>query len=377
MLLSALLALLSAPAQAACDARAIQASMKDAPPNTVASAFVELVTCDAAAAKKLAPAVVPTFIAGDQGNAGALAALQVGAPDATAAWLSKLQSDERAPAIAALGAKCNDVAPVQDFFVASATRMGEAFWKERWYRGLAMCKGQAAQELLWAELSKGPGADETRFLALLETYARSAGGAAVPRLEELLGRDLTEPQQMAIVGAFPDAAQVGSAAGTDEKARVESIAAIQRVAPRLKKRAVEQARTTLTALGEEAAANALVKLRYKDQLQADGSLLWGAIVVEDATCKNGKAAQRQHVAEVRQKANLWPDAVPAAITGRTSAWPKDLAEKCKGTGAHKQYTPEEPFADKAAFEAWVKTTLRAAAVEGVKPERVDQPGIEL
>ena len=54
-------------------------------------------------------------------------------------------------------------------------------------------------------------------------------------------------------------------------------------------------------------SNQLVALRYKDVQQSDGSLLYGAVVFENATCKNEKVAQRYHVAEALDPGQTWPD----------------------------------------------------------------------
>ena len=71
-------------------------------------------------------------------------------------------------------------------------------------------------------------------------------------------------------------------------------------------KAVEQARITLTALGDERASDTLVVVRYKSLVQPDGGLLYGTVVVEVAACKNGKYQQVLHLAEVQETAPACP-----------------------------------------------------------------------
>ncbi len=79
------------------------------------------------------------------------------------------------------------------------------------------------------------------------------------------------------------------------------------LAPAWPDKAVEQARITLRTLGDERASDTLVLVRYKSVLQKEGGLLYGAVVVEDATCKNGKHEQVVHTAEVEDPGQTWPD----------------------------------------------------------------------
>ena len=59
-------------------------------------------------------------------------------------------------------------------------------------------------------------------------------------------------------------------------------------------------------------------------------------------------------------------------------WSLNLAERCKGTGEVIYHVPEEPFADKDAFRAWVKEVVRKnTSAEIKKPIRVDAEPIQL
>ena len=59
-------------------------------------------------------------------------------------------------------------------------------------------------------------------------------------------------------------------------------------------------------------------------------------------------------------------------------WSLNLAERCKGTGEVNYHVPEEPFADKDAFRAWVKEVVRKnTSAEIKKPIRVDAEPIQL
>lgn len=362
-----------------CDVKALTKELEDASPSTASDLFVKLAACDPPTARKLAPSVFPRVLSGDAGNAATLAAIKVGASDAAVAWIDELQSDERASAIGALGDECNKAPEVQQFFVDRSKAMGDDFWAQRWYRALATCHVQSVQEILWTELDRGLGTDRSKFFGILETFARSTGVNAIPRLKALAGRIEDPEAQVYIVSAFADAAQVGSIDGPNAEAVRAAIEAINEVAPKLQTKAVEQARLTLVALGDEQGADALVKVRYQDLLQKDGQLLWGTVVVENATCKNGKVSQRISIGQVRDPGQTWPDQLRDKVEASVKvAWELDLALRCKGTGDTKVLVPSTPFPNTAAFKTWAEERIREVKVDEVKKAvRLDRDEVQL
>lgn len=360
MISAVLTLLLSAPSFAAtCDARALTTALNEASPQGAPAAFVALAECDAAAAKKAAATAIPRFISGDAANQGVLAALRVGASAEVVAWTRGLQPDDRGSTIAALGAACAKNPPAQTFFLDAAKTMGDAFWNERWYRGLSTCQAPAIQQLLSDQLAKGPSGDASRFHGLLEVYARNLGAAAVPKLKELAVATKDGEIQNYIVEAFSDAAGVGSEAGMNAEAADAAVKAIVAVAPQLQPKSIDKARVALQSLGAERASDELAAVRFAAVKQKEGNFLWGAVVLESAACKNGKTQQVVHVGKVTDPGQTWPDQLQAKVEASSkTSWGFELAEKCKGEGTLSFTVPGEPFADDAGFKAWVDGQIK-------------------
>jgi hypothetical protein len=305
----------------------------------------------------MAPKVVPHFLAETADHKAAIAAIEVGAPDVVRTWVTGLQSDEKARTISALGAACNDSKAVQTFFAGGPPALGDAFWSDRWYRGLEDCRVPAIQSILKAQLERGVGADRSRFVGVLEVYARNLGAGALPMLEQL-AKTQTDPEVLSyVVAAFADAAQVGTEAA-DPKVAQQAVTIITDLAPVWPDKAVEQARITLTALGDERASDTLVLVRYKSFVQDHGGLLYGTVVVEDATCKNGKHEQVLHFAEVTDPGQTWPDQLREKVDGAVRhAWNPSLASRCKGSGTVDVKVPDAPFDDEKEYDTWVKQQI--------------------
>lgn len=366
LLLSLSLAL---PAQAGdCDGPALAAEATGGPPAAAARAFVQLSACDPLVARKAAKVVLPRILPGDEGYQAVVSAIRTGAPADAAAWVAGLQSDDRARAIKSLGDACAESEPVQAFFAERARSLGDEFWSQRWYRGLAACKSEPLLELMWAELKDGPKTDRPRFSAVLETWARARGALAIPALSELLkGVGDDAEAQAAVVSALGAAAGVGGDEGIKAVAAARAGEAIQSAAPGLSVKAVEQARITLLALGDEAGSDGLAAVRYKDRFNDNEKLLWGVVVDERATCRGDKPAQRLSWAPVREPGRTWPDQFKDRLQPALEAqWGFDLAASCKGTGTVEVLVPAEPFTDKASFEAWAAQTVQERLQPDVK-----------
>jgi hypothetical protein len=357
LLFSTLIGFAGAAETAACDAKALTKQLSEAAPTAAAELYSQLAACDPKAAKAMAPKVVPHFLAETADQKAAIAAIEVGAPDVVRTWVTGLQSDEKARTIAAIGAACNDSKAVQTFFVNGPPVLGDAFWSDRWYRGLEECRVPAIQSILQAQLERGVGADRSRFVGVLEVYARNLGAGALPMLEHL-AKTQQDPEVLSyVVAAFADAARVGTDAA-DPKVAQEAATIIGDLAPSWPDKAVEQARITLIALGDERASDALVVVRYKSLVQSNGGLLYGTVVVEDAMCKKGKHEQVVHFAEVEDPGQTWPDQLREKVDpAARHAWNPSLAERCKGTGTVDVKVPDAPFSDEKAYDAWVKQQL--------------------
>lgn len=352
-----------APAHAAdCDVAALTTEAKEGPPLAAARAFVQLGSCDAGAASSVAGVVLPRLLSGDEASQAAVKAIQVGAASATVSWLDQLQPDERARTLKALGEACPDSEAVQGFFVERASVLGEDFWGQRWYRAIGGCKAPALEGLLWGRIENGPRGDRTQFSAVLEAWARASGQGGLERLGALLEKVGDDAEaQVYVVSAFADAAGVGSVEGVNTAAAAEAVSMLQKVAPTLDSKGVEQARITVMSLGDEAASDELAATRYRDTVQGDGRFLWGVAAVESATCKNGKASVRVSTAPLMDRGVTWADQIKDRSEPVVRhAWALDLAEKCKGEGTVDLRVSDGPFADEAAYKAWADKQVESA-----------------
>ncbi len=348
-------------------------------PHEAAPMYAQLSQCDVAAAKRVAPTVIPNLIGESDGFDAAVAAIKVGAGGTVMNWMDTLQRDEQSRGVRAFGKTCQDSAEVQAFLVSAANEMGDDFWTERWYRALTQCRSESTTKLLVDRVEQGAGDDRSSFFGVVEAYAVNVGLEAIPKLSALVAAESDLEMQVNLIGAFADASQAGTLQGLDAKIAEKAADAVRALAPELPATTMDKARATLQTLMDEAGADQMVALRYKDVLQSDGTLLYGAVVFENATCKNEKVSQRYHVAEAHDPGQTWPDQLEEKVRTSTEMnWSLNLAERCKGTGEVNYHVPEEPFADKDAFRAWVKDVVRKnTSAEIKKPIRVDAEPIQL
>jgi len=370
---------LSTVAQAQ-DCGAIPKALKTASPHEAAGLYVELAACDAASAKKLAASTLPSLIGNEGGQRAAMAAIRVGAGTEARDWVRDLESDERAEMVSVLGKACGEDPAVQAFLGETAAAFGEDFWSQRWYRSLVQCRVPAIQKILTDRVeASAETEDQVRYFAVVSAWAANVAGDAVPKLEEMIGQSKDVAVQMNLVGAFADAAQVGTLEGTDAKVAEAGADAIKRLSPTLAAKAVEQARNTLLALGDEQGSDALARVRYNAFLQSGDVLLYGVLAIETATCKNGKVQQYVHVAVVTDPGQTWPDQLEEKVsTSIQHAWKLNLAERCKGEGTTVLKLPDAPFVDEGAHKEWVDDEIKKATHEDLKkPIRKDHDPIAL
>lgn len=360
-LLAALVVLHASPAHADCkaDVTTLKAAIKEPNPQQTAADYPKVAACDAKAGKDLAPSAFAIIIPGEAGVTAAVAALQAGAADTVRTWIANQQSDERAGTLAGLGRACNGNAVVVNFFVESQKALGTRFWSERWQRGLADCREPAIQTFLSDALKTEENQrDPSRFGAILEVYCRNVGARAIPTLKDLAG-STNEELQIPVMGAFADAAGVGSSEGMDAAAAREAVSAIVEVAPKVAPKAVDQARTTVQSLGDMDTANKLAGIRFANVKQPDGTWIWAAVAVEKATCKNKKSQTSIHSGLVKERGTHWPDQmVDAADPVLREAWELDLAQKCKGEGTVQFILSPEPMANVENAAAWSEGVIR-------------------
>ncbi|MCO4744745.1 MAG: hypothetical protein KC912_08150 [Proteobacteria bacterium] len=355
--------ILSSPALADdCDAKALGATLSEASPASVGKHFAALAACDEGAAKKRMSDALGKMIENEGAHAAVVAALALGGEADARGFVARLDPSESARTLGYLAGHC-DAPGVTEFFVATRHDDPGTFFDGGWYRALATCRTEPSLALL-ADAMEDPAVKErlvrTQWTNLVATYARAAGPIAIPSLKSLASSLEAEADLVDVIGAFADAAQVGSSSGTDADGAAAAVAALNDLGPKLPPLAVEKARDTLTALGDESAANAAVVWRWQERIEG-GKYTYGAVAVEDVTCKNGKRKVLIHTATVLGM--VWPDQLEPQLGERLSTeWDLTAAQKCKGTGQVHTAFPSEPFADATTADAWA--TDRAKALRG-------------
>lgn len=365
------------PEAAPCATAPLVKEIAEGTPDVAATAFTTLARCAPAVAKKEAPKAWARLVQGEPSDQASVAAIEIGAQDAVATWITGLQSDERARAIKALGAACGASPAVQGFFVERAAKLGDDFWDQRWYRALEACPAPEVQGLLVAQLERGA-ADRARWGGVLEVYARGQKGAALPTLTGLLNKNTDAELQSIIIGALGDVARASAGAADAEAVRSTAIEAIKGGAAKLQPRAMEAARLTVVALGDEQGADKLAEVRFADRAQADGSHRWGLVVLETATCKKDKVQQRVHVGTASEPGNTWPDQMKARVEPSIgSKWPTDLIKACKGEGKAEIYLSPEPLKSAEEINAWNEQQLKSLIKPDMKVPRFDRGLLEV
>lgn len=362
-----------------CDSATMSKDIVEMGPHEAAPTFVQLAACDAGAAKKVASKVVPNLIGETDGFNAAISAIEVGSGAVVMDWMGGLQRDEQSRAIRAYGKRCQESTAVQGFLVAAEGQLGDQFWSDRWYRALTECRAAGTTGLLAQRVDAGAADDRSAFFGVVEAYAVNVGDGALAKLGELVKAEEDLEMQINLVGAFADAAQAGTVSGLNPQIAEMAANAVRELADGLAPEAVDKARTTLNVLNDEAGADALAAVRYKAVLQDSGNLLYGTVVFENATCKNGKIQQRYHVAPVTDPGQTWPDQLEEKVQSNAdNNWELNLAERCKGEGDVKILVPDAPFEDKDAMRKWFKDAIKQNTnAEAKKSVRVDQDTVEL
>jgi hypothetical protein len=350
------LVLVTGTAHAGCDAKALTRALAESVPATVPANYLALAACDPAAARKLAPSRLKMMPANAEATKAAITAIEAGSGADVRTWLVDLVADERARMVKALAASGPEHPAVCDFFVAVEDALGERFWNERWYRGLAECRTPSVQAMLGEALDTSPISRSSRnrspFFSLVEVYARNLGLAAIERLKGYLAAPKDEEESTVLLTAFGDAANVGGAAGTDATVAQAATAAILELAPSLSDRALARARDVLNGLGAEAEASGLARWAF-DDAWTDAGYTYGVAAIEDVTCKNGQQRALLWLGTAASDGASWPDQISGGLDARVaSGWPSDAAAKCKGTAKRTAKLSERPLVGSAGVEAW-------------------------
>ena len=344
--------------------KATQKELADASPLQVPAAWESLRACDAAAAQAALPATLKRTVVGENSSEFAIAAINAGGEAAVRDWVGSLQSDDRARAIAKLGEACGaGDAKVGAFIVNTQAVVGDRFWTEPWYRALTTCRTPEAQKLLNDEV-RNRSKERARYFSALEVYAKNLGVAAIPTLSDLVIGTADQEELVNLVSTFAYTTGLGSVEGQNPEATAAAVAAIVQLSPTLPPKVLDQARITLMSLGANAEADQLAGLRYASAKWADGSLHYGLVVVETATCKRGKVREVVHLGEISNPGTTWPETVVAEAESISMGWTYGLAEACKGTASNTVFVTGGPVSPEelAAFHQEQTTAAQAKVV---------------
>ena len=200
-----------------CDSAPLLVELEESAPATRASVWNDLYACDTAVAQEHITPTLETMLTGPAANAAVSTFIGLGQSEAVGTWLEGLPSHDKNGVIGWLGEQCKSDENIANFFVSMHGKKGDAFFKERWHRGLSDCRTDVIRTLLSDEIGKraaGQVTDATGFFSILEAYARNLGADAVPTLSAL-GKSQTNPEVLSyVVNAFADAAATGEMGAT-------------------------------------------------------------------------------------------------------------------------------------------------------------------
>ena len=335
--------------------KATQKELADASPLQVPAAWESLRACDAAAAQAALPATLKRTVVGENSSEFAIAAINAGGEGAVLGG----RGDDLE-----LGEACGaGDAKVGAFIVNTQAVVGDRFWTEPWYRALTTCRTPEAQKLLNDEV-RNRSKERARYFSALEVYAKNLGVAAIPTLSDLVIGTADQEELVNLVSTFAYTTGLGSVEGQNPEATAAAVAAIVQLSPTLPPKVLDQARITLMSLGANAEADQLAGLRYASAKWADGSLHYGLVVVETATCKRGKVREVVHLGEISNPGTTWPETVVAEAESISMGWTYGLAESCKGTGSNTVFVTGGPVSPEelAAFHQEQTTAAQAKVV---------------
>jgi len=279
--------------------------------------------------------------------------------------MARQEPNDQSAARAALGRACDEHAPVQAYLLGLATSNAEEFWGKRWYRSVGDCHGPDARGFLEAQLDAFAAKPQgTTFSGLVEVYARSLRGDALPKLTSLAESATDEPQLIAIVSAFGDAADVGSVGALNHETAKAASDVILSLAPKMSFRTVEAARVTLQSMDQQDTADALAAYRWPNRKRY-GAYQYGIAAREVWTCANGKRFGALHLGEVQEGGLHWPDQLLGLLEQPlTEQWGVGAAaKKCKGEATVRWDVTPEPYGEDFAEDKWLDKQREAMRAE--------------
>jgi hypothetical protein len=341
-----------------CDVKAISTEIVSKRGDAAAEAYHALVGCDQEVAKKFTVTTVPTFFPSAIGYTAAADAVVIDGDKTVYDWYKTLDTSEQKGLLRELGNRCQQEPAIQEYFLNVAQNKTAEFWNARYHQYITDCRVEPLQTLLKSQLEQGVEQGRSQYFSVMSAMARNLEGEALPKLKELLASTDDGEVQVNIIASIFEAVDESNQNHADDKKLVRdvTIAGIDAVYSNketLAPEAVLQARTVLTALDAEAESDELAGFMYKPLQQPDGTYMWGLVVVENATCKNGKEKQRLYISSLVEGGTNWADQVSERVKDVAGVqWDLNLAVSCKGTGETLYLLSDTPIPNLDALHVW-------------------------
>ena len=358
MLLSLLLQTAFADAEETCNIEEASAEIVTKRGDDAAEAFHALVKCDVEVAKKFTVTTVPTFFPSAIGYTAAVDAVVMGGEEIVQKWYRSLEPGEKKGLLRELGNRCQKEETIQQYFLNVAENGTDEFWKSRYHQYIKDCRVDSMQSILTTQFEKGEDQGRAQYFSVMSAMARNLEGESIPILKETLQQTDDSELQINVIAAIFEAVDENNQNHADDKKLIRDVVvagvdAIYGSAATLTPKALLQARTVLTSLEAEAESDELAGFMYDVHRQPDGRFMWGLVVVENATCKNGKEKQRFYLSSIVEGGTNWADQLPERIKDAVDVqWEMDLAERCKGTGEVEYLLTELPMSNSDVLSVW-------------------------
>jgi len=372
MLFSLLLQAAAADVEPACNVEEASAEIVKKRGDEAAEAFHALFQCDAEVAKKFTVTTVPTFFPSSIGYTAATDAVVIGGEDTVRAWYKTLEAGEKKGLLREMGNRCQKEDAVQQYFLNVSNNGTNEFWKTRHHQFITDCRVESIQTLLTTQFDLGVEQGRSQYFSVMSAMARNLEGAAIPKLKETLTSTEDGEVQVNAIASIFEAVDESNQNHADDKKLVRDVTmagidAVYSNISTLEPQALQQARTVLTSLEAEAEADELAGYMYQAHKQPSGQFIWGLVVVENATCKNGKEKQRMYISSIIEGGTNWADQLPDRIKDVVEvSWEMDLAERCKGTGEVEYILTDLPISNLDALQVWQEEQKEAKLNTNVK-----------
>ena len=273
-------------------------------------------------------------------------------------WYKSLEPGEKKGLLRELGNRCQEEETIQQYFLNVAENGTDEFWKSRYHQYIKDCRVESMQSILTTQFEKGEEQGRSQYFSVMSAMARNLEGDSIPILKETLQQTEDSELQINVIAAIFEAVDENNQNHANDKKLIRDVSvagidAIYGSATTLTPKSLLNARTVLTSLEAEAESDELAGFMYDVHRQPDGRFMWGLVVVENATCKNGKEKQRFYLSSIVESGTNWADQLPERIKDVVEVqWEMDLAERCKGTGEVEYLLTELPISNSDVLSVW-------------------------